>query len=135
MFATADTLTQANVAMTELMAFTAAPSPKRRGTLLIVDDEDGPRVSLRLIFKYSYDLLMGEDGPTAVELAQKTAIDVAVLDIRISGMSGIEVLERLRFVQPNIEAVMITAFETADTLRQALRLRAADYINKPFDIA
>jgi len=44
-------------------------------------------------------------------------------------------LERLRFVQPDIEAVMITAFETTDTIRQALRLRAADYINKPFDIA
>ncbi len=135
MFATADTLTQANVAMTELMAFTSAPSQKRRGTLLIVDDEEGPRVSLRLIFKDTYDLLMAEDGPTAVELAQKNQIDVAVLDIRMAGMSGIEVLERLRFVQPNIEAVMITAFETTDTIRQALRLRAADYINKPFDIA
>jgi signal transduction histidine kinase len=53
----------------------------------------------------------------------------------MAGMSGIEVLERLRFVQPDIEAVMITAFETTDTIRQALRLRAADYINKPFDIA
>ncbi len=53
----------------------------------------------------------------------------------MAGMSGIEVLERLRFVQPDIEAVMITAFETTDTMRQALRLRAADYINKPFDIA
>jgi signal transduction histidine kinase len=50
-------------------------------------------------------------------------------------MSGIEVLERLRFVQPEIEAIMITAFETTDTIRQALRLRACDYINKPFDIA
>lgn len=135
MFATTDSLSQADVAVTELMAFTAAPAPKRRGTLLIVDDEEGPRFSLRLIFKDSYDLLMAEDGPTAIEIAQNHPIDVAVLDIRMAGMSGIELLERLRFVQPNIEAVMITAFETADTLRQALRLRAADYINKPFDLA
>jgi len=121
--------------MSELVARTTALPPKRRGTLLIVDDEEGPRMSLRVIFKDSYDLLMAEDGPTAVELAQKNHIDVAVLDIRMAGMSGIEVLERLRFVQPDIEAVMITAFETTDTMRQALRLRAADYINKPFDIA
>lgn len=134
MFATGDPLTQATAAMTELKALTA-PNPKRRGTLLIVDDEEGPRMSLRVIFKDQYDLLMAEDGPTAMELARKNLIDVAILDIRMAGMSGIEVLERLRFVQPDIEAVMITAFETTDTIRQALRLRAADYINKPFDIA
>lgn len=109
--------------------------PKRRGRLLIVDDEDGPRQSLRVIFKDEYDLLMSEDGPTAIELAQQYEIDVAVLDIRMAGMSGIEVLERLKFVQPNMEAIMITAFETTDTIRQALRLRACDYINKPFDIS
>jgi len=135
MFAPADTLNEANVALTELMALTPPLEPKRRGTLLVVDDEEGPRLSLRLIFKDQYDLLMAEDGPAAIALAQEHPIDVAVLDIRMAGMSGIEVLERLRFVQPGIEAVMMTAFETADTMRQALRLRAADYINKPFDIA
>ena len=112
-----------------------APPPKRRGRLLIVDDEDGPRQSLRVIFKDEYDLLMAEDGPTAIKLAQENEIDVAVLDIRMAGMSGIEVLERLKFVKPDMEAIMMTAFETTDTMRKALRLRACDYINKPFDRA
>jgi signal transduction histidine kinase len=133
MSATADSFVEANTALTELIA--ATPVPKRRGTLLVVDDEEGPRMSLKLIFKDTYDLLMAEDGPTAIELAQQNDIDVAILDIRMAGMSGIEVLERLRFVRPNIEAIMITAFETTDTMRQALRLRACDYINKPFDLA
>jgi signal transduction histidine kinase len=53
----------------------------------------------------------------------------------MTGMSGIEVLERLKYVDPGIEVVMMTAFETTDTMRQALRLRASDYINKPFDLA
>ncbi len=128
-----DPIAQVNNAISELIA--ATPSPKRRGTLLIVDDEEGPRMSLRVIFKDNYDLLMAEDGPTAVELAQQHDIDVAILDIRMAGMSGIEVLERLRYVRPEIEAIMITAFETTDTIRQALRLRACDYINKPFDLA
>ena len=133
MSATADPLAEATATLSELIA--ATPAPKRRGTLLIVDDEEGPRLSLKLIFKDNFDLLMAEDGPTAIALAQENDIDVAILDIRMAGMSGIEVLERLRFVRPNLEAIMITAFETTDTMRQALRLRACDYINKPFDLA
>jgi len=115
----------------------AQPSamPRRRGTLLIVDDEDGARQSLRVIFKDDYEILMAGDGAAAVELAQKNKVDVAVLDIRMAGMSGIEVLERLKYVNPSIEAVMMTAYETTDTMRQALRLRACDYINKPFDVS
>src|SRR5437879_8078574 len=78
---------------------------------------------------------MSIDGPSAIELAKNNKVDVAVLDIRMAGMSGIEVLERLKYVDPGIEVVMMTAFETTDTMRQALRLRACDYINKPFDLA
>ncbi len=130
---TADPLTDATDAVASLIE--ATPAPKRRGTLLVVDDEDGPRQSLRVIFKDEYNLLMAEDGPTAIKLAQENEIDVAVLDIRMAGMSGIEVLERLKYVKPDIEAIMMTAFETTDTIRQALRLRACDYINKPFDLA
>jgi signal transduction histidine kinase len=110
-------------------------SPRRKGTLLVVDDEDGPRQSLRVIFKDDYEILMASDGPSAIAIAQNQKIDVAVLDVRMAGMSGIEVLERLKYVDPAIEVVMMTAFETTDTMRQALRLRACDYINKPFDIS
>src|SRR3954447_9158746 len=118
-------------------AFLEKPSQaqRRKGTLLIVDDEEGPRQSLYFIFKDQYEILLVADGATAIEIAQKNRIDVAVLDIRMSGMSGIEVLERLKYVDPGIEVVMMTAFETTDTMRQALRLRASDYINKPFDLA
>jgi len=112
-----------------------APSPRAaKPTLLIVDDEEGPRQALRVIFNTDYEVLMAGDGYSAIELAQNRPIDVAVLDIRMAGMSGIDVLERLRFVDPTIGVVMMTAYETTDTLRQAMRLRASDYINKPFDI-
>ena len=105
-----------------------------RPTLLVVDDEEGPRLSLQVIFGDAFHVLIAEDGPAAVEMARNNRIDVAVLDIRMGGMSGLEVLERLRFIDPDIEAVMMTVFETTDTMRQALRLRACDYINKPFDV-
>src|SRR5262249_30765681 len=109
-------------------------NPARKGTILVVDDEEGPRQSLRVIFGDHYNVLLAADGPTGVKLAQNNRIDVAVLDIRMAGMSGLEVLERLKFIDPGIEVVMMTAYETTETIRQALRLRACDYINKPFDI-
>ena len=106
-------------------------SPTRpQGTLLIVDDEEGPRQSLRSIFKDEYNILLAGDGATAIELAQNNNVDVAVLDVRLVGMSGIEVLERLRDVNPKIDVVIMTAFESIDTMRQALRLGARDYIER-----
>lgn len=123
------------ISSTDPPAAVSSPPPRKQGTLLIVDDEEGPRQSLRVIFKDDYNLLLASDGGSAIELAQNNKIDVAVLDIRMAGMSGIEVLERLKYVDPSIEVVMMTAFETTDTMRQALRLRACDYINKPFDIS
>jgi len=112
-----------------------APAEKPRRTLLIVDDEEGPRQSLRVVFKEDYNLLIASDGQRAVELAQQHKINVAVLDIRMTGMSGTEVLERLKAIQPSIEVIMLTAYETVETIRQALRLGACDYLNKPFDVA
>jgi two-component system sensor histidine kinase/response regulator len=118
-----------------LLSESDVPQSDPRPTLLVVDDEEGPRLSLQVIFQDAFKVLVAEDGPAAVDLARSQRIDVAVLDIRMGGMSGLEVLERLRFIDADIEAVMMTAFETTDTMRQALRLRACDYINKPFDVA
>src|ERR1044071_653970 len=86
--------------------FKSSHMPTKR-TLLIVDDEEGPRQSLRVVFKDDYHLLLAGDGPTAIQLAQESKIDVAVLDIRMAGMSGIELLERLKFVDHTIEVVMM----------------------------
>jgi two-component system, sensor histidine kinase and response regulator len=108
---------------------------RARQTLLIVDDEEGPRQSLRVVFKDEYDLLLASNGPDAIELARTNRINAAVLDIRMTGMSGTEVLEKLKAIQPAIEVIMLTAYETVDTVRQALRLGACDYLNKPFDVA
>ncbi len=112
----------------------ATESPIRR-TLLIVDDEEGPRQSLRVVFKDEYNLLVANDGARAIELARQNRIDVAITDIRMVGMSGVELLEHLKAVDPGIEVIMLTAYKTVDTLRLALRLGACDYLNKPFDIA
>src|ERR1039458_4180100 len=109
--------------------------PSRKGTLLVIDDEDTVRQSLRVIFKDDYQVYMAADGATAIDLAKTAKVDVAILDIKMAAMSGIEVLERLKYVDPSIEVVMLTAYETTDLMRQAIRLRACDYITKPFDVS
>jgi len=108
---------------------------RKRGAILIVDDEEGPRMSMRFVFKDDYEVYTAADGASAIEIVQKNKIDVAILDIRMPGMSGVEVLERIKYIDPTIEAVMLTAFETTDTIRQALKLRACDYLNKPYELS
>ena len=93
--------------------------PTSKPTLLVVDDEEGPRLSLKVIFSDEFKILLAEDGPTAIELARNNKIDVAVLDIRMAGMSGIEVLERLRYLDPDIEAVMRCPRSPASTARRS----------------
>ncbi len=115
-------------------ALTTPPESAPRRTLLIVDDEEGPRQSLRVIFRDEYRLLLGSSGEAAMELVNAEPVDAAVLDIRMEGMNGVELLGRIKQVDPGIEVVMLTAFETIDTIRQALRHGACDYLNKPFDI-
>lgn len=122
----------------------ATPSPLRsalaseaaapRPTLLIVDDEEGPRQSLRVVFKELYEVVLAESGPRALEIAKSRRVDAAVLDIRMAGMSGTELLGELKRLDPRIEVVMLTAYETLDTARQALRHGACDYLTKPFEI-
>jgi len=111
-----------------------AGNPRKR-TLLIVDDEEGPRQSLRIVFKDDYNILLAETGNKAVDLVKHHSVDAAVLDIRMSGMSGVELLGKLKEIDPAIEVIMLTAYETIETARQALRLGACDYLTKPFDIS
>jgi two-component system, sensor histidine kinase and response regulator len=115
-------------------ALTPVPQENKQ-TLLIVDDEEGPRQSIRIVFKDEYQILLADNGPAAIDLAKEYSIDAAVLDIRMAGMSGIEVLNALKALDDSTEVVMLTAYETLETARQALRLGACDYLNKPFDIA
>jgi two-component system sensor histidine kinase/response regulator len=115
----------------------SAPTPvvNHRPTLLVVDDEDGPRQSLKIVFKNDYNVLLAHDGASALELASEHKINVAVLDIMMAGMSGIELLHRLKEIDPKIEVIMLTAYETIETARQAVRYDACDYLNKPFDVS
>lgn len=120
---------------------TAAPAPvvptveSKKYTMLVVDDEEGPRQSLRMVFRNEFDVHAVDNGEKAIAFARENTVHVAILDIRMSGASGIEVLENLKAIDRRIEVIMLTAYETLETARQALRLGACDYLSKPFDLS
>lgn len=107
---------------------------KPKKTLLIVDDEEGPRQALRVLFQNHYQVLLAENGLNAIALVQQNSVDAAILDLRMPIMSGIEVLNQLKKIDPGIEVIILTAYETLETARQALRLGACDYLTKPLDV-
>ena len=113
---------------------TAASPETDRLTLLIVDDESGPRESLRYIFKDRYNCVLATCGREGVAYARTHPVDAAILDIKMPDLSGIEVLRELKQIDPGIECIMLTGYETIETARAAIRHGAADYLNKPFDV-
>jgi len=103
-------------------------------TLLIVDDEPGPRESLRIVFKDRYQCAVATCGREGIDYARKNRVDAAILDIKMPDVSGVEVLRELKEIDSNIECIMLTGYETIETARAAVRYGAADYLNKPFDV-
>ena len=103
-------------------------------TLLIVDDEPGPRESLRLIFKDRYQGVTAMSGREGIEYARTHPVDAAILDIKMPDLTGVDVLRELKEIDSSIECVMLTGYETIETARAAVRYGAADYLNKPFDV-
>ncbi|GIW39896.1 MAG: hybrid sensor histidine kinase/response regulator [Candidatus Binatia bacterium] len=104
------------------------------GTLLIVDDERGPMESLRMIFKPYYKIFTADSGARALEIVQREPIDVVTLDLRMPGMSGIEVMQEIKSRDPDIEVIIVTGYSSLETAIRGLRYRAFDYISKPFDV-
>jgi DNA-binding NtrC family response regulator len=90
-----------------------------RARILVVDDEIGPRESLRMILKPSYEMATADGGETALRTLPAFNPDVVFMDIKMPKMGGIELLQRIKAVDPTIEAVMITAYASPDTVKNA----------------
>ncbi|HUJ71401.1 MAG TPA: hybrid sensor histidine kinase/response regulator [Verrucomicrobiae bacterium] len=111
-----------------------AAQETEKPTLLIVDDEPGPRESLRIVFKDRYNCVTAMCGREGIEYARTHPVDAAILDIKMPDLTGVDVLRELKEIDPDIECVMLTGYETIETARAAVRYGAADYLNKPFDV-
>ncbi len=109
----------------------AAPS-KARARVLVVDDEMGPRESLRMLLKTSYEIRTADSARAALETLPDFRPDLVILDIKMPEMDGLEVLRRIKRVDPSIEVVMITAYASLETVKLALSHGAFEYLIKPF---
>jgi signal transduction histidine kinase len=102
--------------------------------ILVVDDEMGPRESLKMILNPYYNVYTADRGAQAVEMLRQFPVDLVTLDLKMPGFSGINVLEKVKQHDPDIEAIIITGYGSLDTAIEGLRLGAFDYISKPFDV-
>jgi signal transduction histidine kinase len=111
---------------------TSAKEPLK---VLIIDDEEGLGEMLRYGLKKSgYAVTISSDGETALGRARQEPFDLAVCDIMMPGMSGIEVLPLLKQILPEIEVVMATGNATLETAIEAMKRGAFDYITKPYSL-
>lgn len=103
--------------------------------ILVVDDELIVRDSIRewLSGEAGYTTDMAESGHKALEMAEKDTYHLALIDIKMPGMDGVETLKGLKEIQPDMEVLMITAYATVETAVEAMKLGARDYLMKPFD--
>ena len=103
--------------------------------ILIIDDEDAIRASLKEILEYEgHKVDEAQDGPTAVKSAEAGEYDVIFCDIKMPGMDGIEVLEKMKISTVNTPIIMISGHGTVDTAVEALKKGAYDFIQKPLDL-
>lgn len=103
--------------------------------ILIVDDEENVcRLLSKVLVKEGYETRMAHNAEEALKIIDNSDMDIVISDIKMPGMSGIELLNRIGSIAPFIKVIMITAFATIDTAIEALRMGAKDYITKPFNI-
>lgn len=104
-------------------------------TILVVDDRVGIRRLLQEVLQGAgYKVLTAAGGSEAMEITRENDVDMVLLDMKMSGMDGVETLTRLKKESPHLIILIMTAYEELEVLKEAKRRGAADYISKPFDI-
>ena len=100
--------------------------------ILIADDEEGIRESLNLILGDHYDLDFAQDGEEALTKLREQTYDLALLDIKMPKLDGLEVLRRLNGAGKT-PVLMLTAYQSVEIAKEAVKLGARDYLPKPFE--
>ncbi|WP_153126986.1 response regulator [Peribacillus tepidiphilus] len=103
--------------------------------LLIVDDQFGIRILLNEVFqKEGYLTFQAANGIQALDIVSNHSPDLVLLDMKIPGMDGIEILKRMKKIDPNIQVIIMTAYGELDMIQEAKDLGALTHFAKPFDI-
>ena len=101
--------------------------------ILICDDEEGIRESLKLILENDYDLVFAQNGEEAVNSMRTIPIDITILDIKMPKKDGLETLKELKKISPMSKVIIATGYKSVDIAKEAINIGAIDYVVKPFD--
>src|SRR5204863_3428439 len=115
-------------------AILAPPMPERRKTVLIVDDDEGMRETLSAVLRRDFRVLKVATGEAALQIMEKEDVALMMLDVRLPGINGFEVLKIVKENYSYIEVIVISANKDLDTAVEAMRHGAYHYISKHFDI-
>ncbi|MDD4017365.1 MAG: hybrid sensor histidine kinase/response regulator [Kiritimatiellae bacterium] len=102
-------------------------------TILVIDDERGPRESLRFLLKDEYRVLCADTVESGIQLMHEQSPDTVIMDIRMPGRDGLDGLREIRKLDSNLAVIMLTGFAAVGTAQEAIRHEASDYMEKPFD--
>lgn len=104
-----------------------------RGRILVVDDENGPRQSLRMLLNEDYDVTLSTHVEEALGILENETFDIIISDIRMPKKTGIDLLREVKNLYPEIEVIMLTGYGQLNTAMQAIDWGAFAYLEKPFD--
>lgn len=103
--------------------------------VLIVDDQNGIRILLMEVFNSEgYNTFQAANGKLALDIVRTESPDLVLLDMKIPGMDGLEILKHLKEIDPSIKVIMMTAYGELDMIKEARNLGALMHFTKPFDI-
>lgn len=112
---------------------TSEPS-EPRGTILVIDDEAGPRESLRMILSPHYVVETASGAGEGLELLRTLDVDVITVDLNMPGMKGDQLIRSVRGEFPHVGIIVITGYASIETAVEGIRLGVNDYLTKPFDV-
>ncbi|MFH2012143.1 MAG: response regulator [Pseudomonadota bacterium] len=107
---------------------------QNKARVLIVDDEFGPRESLKMVLTPTLNVHAVENGEEALRFIRQEPVNLVTLDLKMPGIPGIEVLKGIKEYNSDIEVIVLTGYGSLNTAVEALRYGALDYISKPFNI-
>ncbi len=106
----------------------------KKATILVVDDEHGVRQSFDMVLSDDYEVLLAPTGKEAIDIFNKNSIDLILLDIRLPDIDGLDLLVKLKEIDPNNEVIMVTAVREIQSAVRAIKAGAYEYIIKPFEV-
>lgn len=116
------------------LQFNSKNSFEKKGTILVIDDELGPRESIRMVFKDTHNIFTADNGFEGLEILKKENIDVIILDLKMPKISGIDTLGKIREIDEDVPVIILTGYGDIETAKKAIHYGTMEFLSKPFNV-